>query len=130
MKRLAYSGILALTLASVIVAAALLFPTVARSQNPEWMNFTYGGNVSEVAEHGDYLWVGAEGGLTRVHKATGEMTFYNKANSGLPSNSVEALAIDAQGNKWIGTDGGLAKFDGVNWTGYTKSNSGLPDNQV
>jgi hypothetical protein len=32
------------------------------------------------------------------------------------------------GNKWIGTDGGgLAKFDGVNWTVYNKSNSGLPD---
>jgi ligand-binding sensor domain-containing protein len=35
------------------------------------------------------------------------------------------------GNKWIGTgNGGLAKFDGTNWTVYNTSNSGLPDNSV
>jgi ligand-binding sensor domain-containing protein len=42
-----------------------------------------------------------------------------------------AIAIDEQGNKWIGTvNGGLAKFDGVNWTVYNTSNSGLPSNLV
>jgi ligand-binding sensor domain-containing protein len=30
-------------------------------------------------------------------------------------------------NRW---GGGLAKFDGVNWTVYNTSNSGLPDNYV
>jgi hypothetical protein len=91
----------------------------------------------------------------------------------LPSNYVRAIAIDGQGNKWIGTlveglqslmeliglfitlqildclltmlcnshrwtreqmdwnnGGGLAKFDGVNWTVYNTSNSGLPSNYV
>jgi len=56
-----------------------------------------------------------------------------------PSNVVKAIAIDDQGNKWIGTiaypyypfpSGGLAKFDGVNWTVYQTSNSGLPNNNV
>jgi ligand-binding sensor domain-containing protein len=42
-----------------------------------------------------------------------------------------AIAIDGQGNKWIGTGGGgLAKFDGVNWTVYNRSNSELADNWV
>jgi ligand-binding sensor domain-containing protein len=58
-------------------------------------------------------------------------TVYNTSNSGLPNNDVWAIAIDGQGNKWIGTDGGgLAKFDGVNWTVYNTSNSGLPYNRV
>jgi ligand-binding sensor domain-containing protein len=53
-------------------------------------------------------------------------TVYNTSNSGLPYNYVFAIAIDGQGNKWIGTNGGgLAKFDGVNWTVYNTSNSGL-----
>ncbi len=30
-------------------------------------------------------------------------TVYNTSNSGLPSNYVRAIAIDGQGNKWIGT---------------------------
>jgi ligand-binding sensor domain-containing protein len=42
-----------------------------------------------------------------------------------------SIAIDAQGNKWIGTlTKGLAKFDGVNWTVYNTSNSGLPYDYV
>ncbi|MFN3134724.1 MAG: two-component regulator propeller domain-containing protein [Candidatus Kryptonium sp.] len=62
---------------------------------------------------------------------TGGKVNYNKLNSGLPDNWVYAIAIDSQGNKWIGTwGGGLAKFDGVNWTVYNTSNSGLPSNVV
>jgi hypothetical protein len=50
----------------------------------------------------------------------------------LPVDYVRAIAIDGQGNKWIGTwrGGGLVKFDGVNWTVYNTSNSGLPYNWV
>jgi ligand-binding sensor domain-containing protein len=37
-------------------------------------------------------------------------TVYNTLNSGLPNNDVTAIAIDKQGNKWIGTKKGLALF--------------------
>jgi ligand-binding sensor domain-containing protein len=57
-------------------------------------------------------------------------TVYDTSNSGLPKNDINAIAIDASGNKWIGTNGGLAKFDGVTWTVYTISNSGLPSNYI
>jgi ligand-binding sensor domain-containing protein len=44
---------------------------------------------------------------------------------------VWAVAIDGEGNKWIGTaGGGLAKFDGVNWRVYNTSNSKLPNDYV
>ena len=54
-------------------------------------------------------------------------TVYDMDNSGLPSNGISALAIDVQGNIWIGT-WGLARFDGTNWTVYNTDNSGLPNN--
>jgi ligand-binding sensor domain-containing protein len=42
-----------------------------------------------------------------------------------------AIAIDGQGNMWIGTgSGGLVKFDGTNWTVYNDRNSGLLTNFV
>ena len=130
MNRFAYSGLFALTLASIIAALVFLFPVAARSQNPEWMNFYSGERVCALADDGEYLWAGGVG-LTRLNKATGEMVFYNKVNSELPSNYVTALAIDAQGNLWIGTwGGGLARFDGVSWKVYNTSNSGLPNNAV
>jgi len=50
---------------------------------------------------------------------------YDTSNSGLAHNSVLAIAIDASGNKWFGTAGGVSKFDNTNWTTYNTSNSGL-----
>lgn len=105
-----------------ITILVVLFPSTTFSQNPEWMNFGSGAfNVSAIADEGDYLWFGG-GGLTRFNKNTGEMIFYNKANSELPTNWVTSVAVDLKGNKWIGTSGdGLAKFDGESWTVYNSS---------
>jgi Bacterial Ig-like domain (group 2)/Two component regulator propeller len=41
-----------------------------------------------------------------------------------------AIAIDAQGNKWFGSDIGVFEFDGTNWTTYNTSNSGLAEDYV
>ena len=35
------------------------------------------------------------------------------AADGLPSNTVYAIAQDAEGCLWVGTRGGLSRFDGV-----------------
>jgi hypothetical protein len=56
-------------------------------------------------------------------------TVYNTSNSSLPNNNVFALTYDGS-NIWIGTYGGLAKFDGTKWTVYNTSNSNLPNNYV
>ncbi len=70
------------------------------------------------------------GSAVAVSSQTPEWIVYNTDNSGLPSNDLTpALAIDKQGNKWIGTlRAGLAKFDQETWTVYNAGNSGLPGN--
>ena len=55
-------------------------------------------------------------------------TTFTNAN-GLVNNTVKAIAIDAQGNIWFGTYGGVSKYDGANWTTYTKAN-GLASDTV
>jgi len=46
-------------------------------------------------------------------------TIYNTSNSNIPSNSLTAIAIDAEGNKWIGTSiNSLIEFDGNFWSEY------------
>jgi ligand-binding sensor domain-containing protein len=47
----------------------------------------------------------------------------------LPSNDIFCIAIEQNGTKWIGTDAGLATYDG-SWTVYNTSNSGLPSNNI
>ncbi len=54
------------------------------------------------------LWLGSDsGGLARYQ--AGKFSYYGTAN-GLPDNRVRALAEDAQGILWIGTERGLAQF--------------------
>ena len=51
----------------------------------------------------------------------------------LSTKDVYSIAIDAQGNKWVGTyNGGVSKYDGTTWTNYNTSNTngGLAGNTV
>lgn len=96
----------------------------------ERINYTSGSNVQAIADEKEYIWVGSYDGLTKMDRYTGEMTYYNSANSGLPGNSIGAIAIDETNIKWIGTRDGLARFDGTDWTVYNTGNSGLPHNSV
>lgn len=48
---------------------------------------------------------------------------------GLPSNYVQAIEEDADGYLWLGTDKGLARYDGFSWETYT-TDDGLPGNYI
>jgi ligand-binding sensor domain-containing protein len=88
------------------------------AQNANWLNYTSGNDITCTVEEGNFIWVGTTGGLVKLNKQTGTAVFYNKANSGLPAIEVTDIAIDSQGNKWIGTGAGLSKFDGTIWSNY------------
>ncbi len=45
------------------------------------------------------------------------------AERGLPQNSVTAMAQDREGYLWIGTENGLARFDGVRFTVFDTDNT-------
>jgi ligand-binding sensor domain-containing protein len=59
----------------------------------------------------------------------GNWTVYN-VELGLSSNTVNALASDAEGRIWVGTGWGLNVLDSGEWTAYQMSNSDLLDNNV
>ena len=73
------------------------------------------------------VWIGTEEqGLAHFDGAA--WTTYSRQN-GLPDDHVTSLALDPQGNLWVGTLAGLAHFDGAAWTTYSRQN-GLPDDYV
>jgi len=99
------------------------FSSTTISQNPEWINYTNGDWINAIEMEGDLVWVGTLGaGLVKIDRISGKTTFYDKINSGLPSNDVNHIAIDKSGNKWILNYDQLVKFDGANWTVYDLSN--------
>lgn len=64
------------------------------------------------ASHRGALWFGtADGGLHRLD-AGGRIRRWTMRER-LPSDTILALAFDAQGVLWIGTDAGLARLDGT-----------------
>lgn len=48
---------------------------------------------------------------------------------GLPSNYVQAIEEDTDGYLWLGTDKGLARYDGFSWKTFT-TDDGLPGNYI
>jgi ligand-binding sensor domain-containing protein len=86
----------------------------------------------EIDPH-NYLWIGTaegyygpRGGLTRFDGAA--WTTWEISNSEIPSNHIWAITNNADISIWIGTSGGISKFDGDSaWTVYNPQNSDLPD---
>lgn len=54
---------------------------------------------------------------------------YNTLNSDLSNDRIWSLETDPRGNVWAGTENGLNKFDGTDWTAYYVQD-GLPGNLI
>lgn len=102
-----------------------------------WMSFTSSnsaliGNrvIRIVEEKPGRLWFLTPDGISVFDGLN--WTSYGGRNSPLGRSQATSLAIDRDGNKWIGTDGsGLLKLDGFGrWTEYTTANTRLPDNRI
>lgn len=57
-------------------------------------------------------------------------TTFSRENGNLPSDNVKALAPDAAGRMWVGTEYGLAIADGGTWAAFHMHTSGIADNEV
>ncbi|MDD2229572.1 MAG: two-component regulator propeller domain-containing protein [Candidatus Cloacimonetes bacterium] len=95
-----------------------------------WTNLNNQNNLKCTAWESETLWCGTSGGLVKLNTATGNKTYYNTTNAGLPSTEVYSLYIDHQGKKWIGTDNGLCRLDNGDWTVWNTTNSGIPNNFI
>src|SRR5690242_17217645 len=49
---------------------------------------------------------------------------------GLPQDGVQAIAQTSDGYLWLGTDEGLARFDGYEFVNFSSHGDGLPSNSI
>jgi signal transduction histidine kinase/ligand-binding sensor domain-containing protein len=72
-----------------------------------------------------------EGFALDPHKA---LTQYSRTvwtqEHGLPQDTIRAIAQTTDGYLWLGTDEGLARFDGYDFAIFTKANGDLPANSI
>lgn len=99
------------------------------AQNQQWFDFTSKDNVRSMAVKDNEVWIGSCNGIV-VRDTSGFLIAQYTRNEGLVNNFVTAIAIDSLGNKWIGTNNGVSKFDGTNWTTYNMSNSSIVSNEI
>jgi ligand-binding sensor domain-containing protein/signal transduction histidine kinase len=89
-------------------------------------------NLEVAAIHQDragQLWFGTSGGLVRWDGGRNWRVFTTR--DGLSADAVRALADDAEGNLWIGTDrGGLNRLRDGRVTVFRKRDGGLPSDNI
>jgi hypothetical protein len=93
-------------------AIELNFATIMTSINKEWINSSY--SSLWIVEKPAGLWI--KNNFQDIRFYDGQnWTIYTTENSGLSSENVRGIAVDAQGNVWIACDAGqTGSIAGVN----------------
>jgi ligand-binding sensor domain-containing protein len=75
------------------------------------------------------IWIASDqSGAFRIDAKTGVITNFN-TKDGLGHRRNMCVYEDKAGNIWIGGQGGLSKYDGIEFTNFTKED-GLPNNDI
>ena len=80
-------------------------------------------NTIKIASNG-IVWTGSEGQCLYINEGSGFYQLYDAAYE-----NVNIIEEDSGNNIWIGTDNGLLKWDGSNFSIITTSD-GLPDDEI
>ena len=91
-----------------------------KSQNS---GLVYNDILDVAVDEGNSIWFATQGGGTSYYNYVDSTWIGIKTNDGLPSNNCQALGFDNNGNTWIGTDNGLAKFTPIRVTNIIKENN-------
>ncbi|MEM8908499.1 MAG: T9SS type A sorting domain-containing protein, partial [Bacteroidota bacterium] len=74
------------------------------------------------------IWATALHSLLRIENEI--VTVFNDESTPIHGLDIRSLALDADEHLWIGMNGALAEFDGVNWTIFDAGNSGVPNGRI
>lgn len=102
----------------------------------QWKHFTAAEglpneHVFAVKADGPRVWIGTEGGLACLDKATGKIRVWTEKD-GLPWKVVSGIAVDPKtGDVWLGLfGGGLARYSAGRFDHWHQLNSGLVNDVV
>lgn len=78
------------------------------------------GNITTIAADTAYFWLGTnDAGIIRMHRKTGEQVVFDRANSGIATNTMVSSLVARDGSVWFGTyEGGLIRFRGGSIVNY------------
>jgi len=117
-----------LALFFVIMLSSLLFSSEnADGREMEklyiWQEYEKNPTIYDVAVDSTYIWGAYPEGLIRWHKQDHTYNTYPF------DDEIMAIETAVNNNLWVGTQNGLYRFDGLQWTHYTTDNA-LPNNRI
>ncbi len=111
-----------------VLGAALLMVSCsfAHAEDSKWMTIASPGQYTSLLIDGGDIWCGSASlGAAVKHAADDEPTIYNRSTQSLVSNNVNVIKKDNTGRIWLGTNNGLAVFEGEQWIAHNSANSDL-----
>ncbi len=111
----------------VFVFLVLMLSAASASGEYRWEYHVYGNDVRDLAYADGRLWWATTAGLVEMDLADTSYTVHRRSARGLPSDSINAVVFDAEGNLWCGTaSGGLGvRLASGGWR-VLRSIDGLP----
>jgi ligand-binding sensor domain-containing protein len=94
-----------------------------------WTSWTAGNSIYAITVVGDNIYTGGPGGVTIWNRNDGSVAGRYTTGDGLPGAQVSSLLVDSNGVLWVGSDNGLARFDGQEWITYDQAD-GLDSNVI
>jgi serine/threonine protein kinase/ligand-binding sensor domain-containing protein len=105
-------------------------PTIApTSAQPSITHWAAANSVYSVAMRGDDIVAGAHGSVLIWKRDGSSYERFTTFKEQLPDPEVNVVYADSDGAVWVGTSGGLARYDAKGWTTYTK-NDGLDQDTI
>jgi ligand-binding sensor domain-containing protein len=100
-----------------------------------WQRYTLPNGASPVnalsIDKDSRVWVATGQGVHRFSANSGWVSYtVELTDSSLPSNVINDIINDANGNVWFGTEKGLAILTPNGWSKFTRANSPLPSDNI
>ena len=110
--------------------ALLLLTQELFAQSETWTFYAPAPPANCLAASGNTILAGTDGAGI-VHYDTAEhRTYYQTANSAIPSDTIKQIAIDAEGHWWIHYESSISTYEGSSWQTWTVAQIGLPANTL
>lgn len=97
---------------------------IVSAQDATWRQYYPNSSVNSLAARGNTILVATQHGITRFD-TLGNATVYDNINQGVPFRQALQVAVDHAGQWWVAHFGGVARYDGSNWSVWDSTQVGL-----
>ncbi|HSH02700.1 MAG TPA: hypothetical protein VLL52_09300 [Anaerolineae bacterium] len=117
----------ALSILLITTANAYLSPSIGVDNQFIWEDHPFAPAPLGLDANNEYIWWYTNSTVSRLHLTTQQIQTFTTDD--VITAPPTAIALDHNGDLWLGTTNGLQRFNGQTWTYYT-TNEGLSDNNI